>query len=351
MGMKRCVMDPCTYTLVTRTNGLILLAIFVDDVIVCAHSRDMGEWEEKKQVMMSRFKVKEIGEIEWVLQMKVQRDREKRTITIDQERYIEKMMGEYNMGQCRTEKSPSTALNQLLGLGDPTEAEQKEMRGRPYINLIGSLLYASISTRLDTSHAVGILSRFMSKPKEAHWVAGKKVLRYLAGTKGMGLTLGGRTQGEEMVLTAYADADWAGDITSMKSTTGYVVMLNGSVISWSSKRQPTVATSTAEAEYIAMYAAIQEVQWARQLLEEWGLRVQRPTIVYSDNRAAVAIGTNDVHHTMKKHMKVKYHYVKETVESGDNKLVWIETKEQLADILTKPLAIATHTFLRDKLMG
>jgi len=171
-------------------------------------------------------------------------------------------------------------------------------------------------------------------------LAAKRVLRYLKGTLTRGIVYRPPPKG----LTGYSDADWAGDISTRRSTTGYVVMLNNGAIAWRSQRQPTVALSTMEAEYMALTEATKELKWVRQLLTELGHNEDKngPTDLYSDNQSAIALAKNPVSHARAKHIDIRHHFIREAIH---DKTVWVQyipTSEMTADSLTKALGREKH---------
>jgi hypothetical protein len=228
------------------------------------------------------------------------------------------------------------------------------------MEITGTVMYAAISTRPDISHAVHRLASHMQSPTRQHLQDAKRVLRYLAGTKDVGLLFGGRNEGKPcdsrghggiaIDVCAYADADWANNTGDRKSITGWVAKLNGDAVSWSSKKQRTVALSTCEAELYAEAAAIQEVLWLRGLLKELGLRCQTGSVVHGDNQSTIAVSKNGVRSDRTKHVDVKYHFITETVDRGDVQLKWVPTTEQQADIFTKALAAPVFELFRRQIM-
>ena len=156
---------------------------------------------------------------------------------------------------------------------------------------------------------------------------------------------------DQLKVSAYSDADWAGDLDSRRSTTGYIVAINGCIVSWVSKKQTTIALSTTEAEYMAMSAATQEIKWVNQLLEELNLKQKEPVTLYTDNKSAKAISENDVSHDRTKHIDIRHHYVREAVKKAEIKVQWIETAEQMADIQTKAVEAKRFVKLRDMMMS
>jgi hypothetical protein len=191
----------------------------------------------------------------------------------------------------------------------------------------------------DIAQSVGALSRFMSKPTTVHWQAAKGILRYLAGTISYGITF----RGSSTSILGYTDADYAGDLDTRRSTTGYVFIMNNGVVSWQSKRQPTVAASTTEAEYMAAAFTVKEAIWLRLLLAD--LHLQSGTVpIKADNQSAIKILKNPVTSARSKHIDVAYHFARERVERKDVKFDYIRTEHMLADALTKPVSKSKFDF-------
>jgi hypothetical protein len=220
-----------------------------------------------------------------------------------------------------------------------------------YATIVGELQYAATITRPDIAFAVSTLARFMSNPGKRHMEAAKHLLRYVAGTVEHKLVFGGNDTNAP-VIEAYCDASWASDIDERKSVSGGVVLLYGSVISWFSRRQRVVALSSAEAEYMALGAVVQEVKWYVKLLSE--LNGERPkgeqVVVRCDNTAAIDIAKNDKHHDRTKHIDIRHHFVREEVNEGRMTLNWVRTEEQVADVLTKRLKRAAFEKFKGRLL-
>lgn len=214
--------------------------------------------------------------------------------------------------------------------------EELDTEQYPYCSVVGTLLYLCMSTRPDISFAVGALARYMSLPSMLHWQAAMGVLRYLAGTRLVGL----RYSGTDASLHGWSDADYAGDISTRRSTTGYVFTSNGAAISWSSRLQPTVATSTLEAEYMAAAAAAKEALWLRKLRSDLGMETGTVTI-FSDNQGSLSLMDNPVISDRSKHIDVHYHFLRERSLMGQVSFTYISTAEMLADIFTKALPAVT----------
>jgi hypothetical protein len=177
-----------------------------------------------------------------------------------------------------------------------------------YQQLVGSLMWAAVTTRPDLAYTVSCLSWLCANPTEVAWQAGMRALRYLLGTRTHGIVLGGKTRGEW--LEAYSDADCAGDIVDWRSTSGYIVKFLGLVISWGAVKQKTVALSTAEAEYMALMETIKDVIGVLHVLEEFGLtQAKTPITIYCDNQLAIALSNNPGHRQNSKHINIWYHFI------------------------------------------
>jgi hypothetical protein len=223
------------------------------------------------------------------------------------------------------------------------------------MSLVGSLLYAAVWTRPDLGFAVQSLTRHFNAVGPEHLAAAKRVLRYVQGTLDLSIRYGGDGESEVVhrgaELEGYCDSDWAGDRDTRRSTTAYVFMLNGGVVSWNSRLQTTVALSSTEAEYMAACAAAQEAVFLRRLLTDLGYVQYGPTVIHADNQGCIALSKNPIHHKRTKHIDVRYHYVRDLVDDGVVQLEYIHTNEQLADVLTKALPREQLVSLRRRVMG
>ena len=361
MRFTACVSDPCLFFRMSRNGRLIFIFLFVDDFQAGVHRTDSAEWAEYKAQLVARFRTKDLGESKWILGMRIRRDRQAGTITLDQELYVIKALSKFGMQECKVAATPAVAPSDTETANDAASGGAAEQSAAAlkdlYMEIVGTLLYAAISTRPDIAYAVQMLTRHMHAPQQGHMVAARRVLRYLAGTKDKGLLFGGSgvragssVSAAPLAVSAFADADWANDKVDRKSITGWVVKVNGDVVSWASKKQRTVAQSTCEAELYAEAAAINEVTWTCGLLQELHVAVQRPSTVFGDNQSTIAVSTNGVKTERTKHVDVKYHVVTQEVEQGRIALQWVQSSQQQADIFTKALARPQFEALRDTLM-
>ena len=190
------------------------------------------------------------------------------------------------------------------------------------------------------------MAKYCSDPNTVHWMAVKRIFRYLKGTQTYGLEY---RHGIDEKMHGYADADWAGDTDDRKSVSGFVFMLSGTAISWRSKKQTTVALSTAEAEYVSLAAAAQEAIWLRLLLKTLGQDTANVIKIYEDNNSAICIAKNPVTHARTKHIDIKYHFIRDQIDRQVLEVDYCCTQEMVADILTKPLAKDQFEKLRERL--
>jgi hypothetical protein len=352
LGFKRCKSDTCIYIKMSISNNKpIIIAIFVDDIIIVYSIKDEKEWLKYKETFMNTYKMKDLGNAEWILGIRVTRNRKEKTIKLDHEVQINKTVKQFHMEHSNPAPTPAEAKKLSSDECPQTEQQRKEMINIPYRSIVGSLQYITLSTRPDISFAVNQLSRYIENPGHSHWTAGKRVLRYLKGTTNTGLLYKDYDQNGNTKIEIFCDADWGGDTADRKSTTGLLVKLNGCVITWLSKKQPTVALSTAEAEYIAIATALQELIWLNQLLEELQLKDKEVAVLKSDNQAAIAMSNNDVNHSRSKHIDIKYHFIREVLNNKQVELNWVNTKDQQADINTKALDGIGFKRLRDIIMA
>ena len=200
-----------------------------------------------------------------------------------------------------------------------------------YRCLVGSLVYLTV-TRLDISYAVHQVSQYLSAPRSTHYAVVLRILRYLKGTLFHGLFYSTQSP---LVLRAFSDADWAGNPTDRKSTTGYCFLLGSSLISWRSKKQTHVARSNIEAEYRALADTTSELLWLQWLLKDLDVSTSSATPLYCDNQSAIHITHNDVFHEWTKHIEIDYHFICYHLVHGALKLISVSSKYQLAGIFTK----------------
>ena len=335
LGFRASEADPSLFVADIEGERAFIL-VYVDDILIAA--KDLVVVSSVKAKIMSTFDTRDMGEASLFLGMTIARNRSARTVTLSQERAVKDLVSKYDLGAAKTRDVPlsqSTVLSKTEG--KLLSAEEQQC----YRQLIGSLMYLSVTTRADIAQAVGALARFVANPTVAHQSAARGVLRYLAGSMKFGIIFGGVSTG----LVAYCDSDYAGDLDTRRSTTGYAFMLNGGVISWSSRRQQTVAASTTEAEYMAAADAVKEALWLRKLGAD--LQLDLGTIkILADNQSAIKLLKNPISSMRSKHIDVIYHFARERVARGDVSFEYVRTELNVADTLTKAVPEAKLAFCR-----
>lgn len=284
------------------------------------------------------------GELAFIVNLQIKRDRANKTITLSQEGYIKNLLERFQMLDAKEASTPMIPNTHLGEMCDDPSVDRPAKSHSKYMELVGSLLYISNTCRPDITFATSQLSRFMNKPKEHHWNAAIHVLRYLKGTMNLGIVFDGKTTYKRNLVYGFADSDWAGEKDGARSTSGNVFILNGAPVSWASKLQTVTALSTAEAELFSASMAAQEADSLRNLLVELSF-MQKPTVIFEDNRACIKIAENPITSQRTKHVKVKYFFVREQVLRGEVKLTEISSEKNVADIFTKslrPEPVASH---------
>lgn len=227
--------------------------------------------------------------------------------------------------------TPSQRIGREFSPTDPMEMAR--MSKVPYRELIGLLMYIANGTRPDICYAVNMLAQVAANPGRIHWEAAKRVVRYLKGTRNVGLTWGG--SGADLV--GYTDASHATEDLGWKSMSGYVFTLAGGAASWSAKKQSLIALSTAESEYIAMTHTAKELVWIHSFLSEVYHPPSPPITLLADNQSAIALAKNGCFSLRTKHIALRYHFIREALANGQLSLVWVGTHSNLADLFTKAL--------------
>jgi hypothetical protein len=352
MGFFACISDPCLFYKISRTGNVIIIFLFVDDMQGAYRKVDEQEWQELKKQLYEKFEVKDLPESTWMLGMMITRDRKSRTLKLDQSLYISKMLEKYGLTDCKPAKTP--AAQNHGAVDDARDGGDEDVEVVKYQELVGSLLYSAISTRPDISYAVNMLTRQMVSPKMRDWNAGKRVLRYLAGTREKGLWFGPRGGHEafpEVIsVSAFSDSDWGCDKHDRKSITGWIAMLNGNPVSWASKKQRTVAQSSCEAELYAASSATNEMIWLRSLLKELGFNIGGASQLWVDNQGTIEVAKHGVKSERTKHIDIRYHHITDCIEKKMVKVDWVKTSEQQADIMTKALALPQFEPLKETIM-
>jgi len=243
-GFKAAKADPCLYTRLSPNGNFIMLSIHVDDQLIASNSRPA--LDQFKAELNAQFECQDSGAAGYFLGFNIHRNRSERKLYISQEHYMEALLDRFDLSDCNPCKIPLPSGFRPLPATDDKFALAKH---RPYPQIVGSILYASTVSRPDLAQPASVLSRFISKWNKSHYQAAKHLLRYIRGTSDLCLVFDGNCG--KRIIQGYADAEWGGDLDTRRSTTGYLFRVYGGVVAWKSRRQPTVALSTTEAEYMA----------------------------------------------------------------------------------------------------
>ena len=325
LGFTQASADPCVF--IRKTDTLTIIAIHVDLMML---AENILEMQRLKGSLKVQFKMKDMGELHYYVGVCIVQDKEMKQVYLHQGQYIEKMLKKFGQTEAKPVFTPADLnfkLQKEDGVSRPVDTVT-------YQSIIGSHLYAAITTRPDIAQAVGVVLKFCANPTQSHLTAAKRILRYLKGTVYLGLSYKKCADGN---LIGYSDPDWAGDVDDRHSTSGNVFSLAKGAVSWLSKKQATVALSTAEAEYVALSAATQEAIWLRRLLTDVGESLEDPIVINEDNQGAIPMAKNPVGHARTKHIDICYHLVREGVQNGAIILKYVATGEMIADILMKLL--------------
>ena len=348
LGFRQTILDNCLYVL-NCDGELFLLSLYVDDIILAG--ANVTSLNNLKKLFTESFDIKDLGEVNHYLGMKITRSNE--GIKIDQTTYAMDIVKRFSHLISSNDRAYPTPMDSDLKISqqdylDMTVSQSEFAENFPYRNAIGALLYLSINTRPDISYAVGVLARHSVTTSYKACQAVLRVIAYVKHTSAIGIQFNDR----KLNLHAFSDADWAGDLDSRRSTTGYVVFAAGGPIAWQSKLQSTVAASTMEAEYMAAFNAIQECVWIKGVMDEIGLSLDRPITLFMDSKSALCLANNPMYHKRSKHIDIKYHWIREKVgEDGVVLLIHVRTQDMAADVLTKALAAEPFNRHTDTIIG
>ncbi|GJT30182.1 retrovirus-related pol polyprotein from transposon TNT 1-94 [Tanacetum coccineum] len=264
--------------------------------------------QEFQTTMKKMFDMTDLGELQYFLGLEITQTQE--GIFMSQKKYVADTLKKFNMQGCKISSTPMNT-NEKLRFEDDTGAADASV----YRSLVGRLIYLT-HARPDISYAVGVLSRFMHRPTKHHFGAMKRVLHYLVGTQDYGIWFS-KTKDFRLKGT---DSDWAGSVDDMRSTSGNCFTLGTAAISWSSKKQASVALSSTEAEYVAAAAASCQAIWLRRILKDVGHEQVKPAIIKCDNKSTVLLARNPIYHGRTKHIEIKHHYIRELIANREIQL-------------------------------
>ncbi|EGD76396.1 hypothetical protein PTSG_12601 [Salpingoeca rosetta] len=344
-GWAQSNVDACLFTKLHDDGQRTWIITYVDDLIISGSSE--RHIRACKQQIKESFEAEDLGPLTWYLGLHLTSPADG-VLHIAQTQAINDIVNDYNLAAAASVSTPMR-----VGIDASSISEQPDRR-LPFRNLVGSLLYLANRTRPDVSFACGLLCRYMDRYTTVHWQAAKHVVRYLKATSEHGLLFkrrSGTRKDQPLDLVCYSDASFGTDQLTGRSTTGFTCYINGCLVSWSSRLQPTVALSTAEAEYMAISAAAQDVVFLRQLLMDLDEPEAGATKMLTDNQAAIAIGNDHVTKPRTKHIRVRHHFVRELIADGTIVLQHCPGTQMVADALTKALDKQTFEQHLPRLVG
>lgn len=325
LGLKQSNSDPCIY-FINDKDTLILILVYVDDILIAGNN--VERIAEIKKRLKEEFEIKDMGEAKYCLGIEIVR--KENEITLIQRKYIKDILNRFEMENAKGIDTPANVNERF-----DSEINNCDV---PYRELIGALMYLAVVSRPDIMNRVVFLAQFTSAYSKAHWIAAKRVLRYVKQTSNLGLVY---TKGN-FEINGYADADWGSDVTDRKSYTGYVFMMCNGAISWKSQKQKTVAMSSAEAEYMAISETAKEAIHIKNFLKELKLKIDIK--MFNDNQSANLLTRDAVFHARSKHIDLRYHFVRDVIKNNEFSLEYLPTEKMIADVLTKPLCKPKHVF-------
>ena len=324
------------------------MLLYVDDIVLCGTP---SEVTRLISLFKQRFEIKDLGDIEYLLGIRITRDRQHRSISLSQELYLTKILERFNLAD-------SSVRDQTSPMDVSFDSSPGIMEGEPadpmlYRSAIGLVMYTMLATRPDIAYSISILAQFSQSPTQHHWRALRRLLRYLRTTKHYKLTY--YTPSADLftlpAASVYSDASYARDY-HRHSIQGYLALVSGAPVSWHASKQSLIATSTNEAEFIGLSTAGKEALWLSSLVQQ--LRPQHlaqtsheplPITLFTDNAGAKRLVETGTITQRTKHIDVRYCWLHEYVCNGQINIGFIGTGDMLADICTKPLAVQRHNFL------
>ena len=331
----QAVNDSGTVWMLTEGSSVLITACYVDDVL--HFTNDQKLYRKFRQSFEKTFDVKSSDTVDVYLGNEVIIDKSKRKVALSQSHYILSCLDRFGLSSCNGVDLP---LRERLSSSSQPSTPVPE-NCTVYRAMVGSLLYVAQWTRPDISYSVSELSRFVSNPGNVHLEQAKRVFRYLSKTASLHLEYSpSAVPGSPVAdnqLWGYVDSDWAGCPDTRRSTSGYVLMLNGAAVSWRCKRQSVFALSSAEAEFIAASSMVQEVIFLRKFLANLGFQQNGPTPIFADNETCIhwsegSVGGSD----RAKHIDLRKHFVHDARQQGILQLQKIDSEFNAADLLTKP---------------
>ncbi|CAI7754420.1 unnamed protein product, partial [Closterium sp. NIES-53] len=335
LGFAPSTADPSLFLRTDTSLPPFYILVYVDDLVFA--TADTAGLAHVKSELQKRHTCTDLGELRSYLGLQITRDRARRTITLTQSDMVQQVLQRFGFTYSSPQATPLPTRHSLSAL--PSD-ESVESSG-PYPELVGCLMYLMTCTRPDLGYPLSILASYVApgRHRPEHMAAAKRVLRYLCSTSGMGLVLGGRSP---VVLTGHADASWADDQATQRSSQGYTFSFGSGSISWRATRSSSVLGSSCEAEIYAGAMAAQELRWLTYLLTDLGEPHRSPPVLYVDNKAMLALCREQRLEHRTKHIALRYFLARELQQRGQLRLAYVASEANTADVFTKALAPCDH---------
>jgi hypothetical protein len=343
LGYSQCPFDQCLFYRIRADGTMTFLATWVDDVIIATNDPEINKLKEKLEAM--GFRIQTLEHLEWYLGLGIEFT--DTHLIINQEAYIDKLLERFALDKAHAVSTPMLKCTFNVGASPPAP------KGTPYRELLGGLNHLVRFSRCDGLFSVFFLARYQNTPTIAHWDALKRVLRYFKGTKGLRLRFRrGKCLDELLHISAWSDADFAGCKDTRKSTSGYIIQVNGAPVIVKSRKQRLTAQSVCESETIAAQDCTKDLVWLRGLLQ-WIFPNEElpPTDLHIDNQALIQIVNSEKNPSASKFFAIRQYFLKEHKASGDINPIKVPTEDNLADLFTKPLGRIKFEYFRDQIFG
>lgn len=329
-GFHPSKVNDCLFVKNTASGNVYVL-VYVDDMLITGNDEGVTM---VKHLFSERFIITDLGVCHHFLRIKIEYT--PNGIFLSQRPYMEKIIQPADMSTAKPAECPLPLSHCLYETRTDLMQEEKDyMRTVPYRNILGSLIFLSTRTRPDISTAVSMLGKYQEEPSRSHWNHLKQVVRYIIRTKSYGLFFPNGSG--EINIVGWSDADWARDTTNRRSRSGYLITVSECPVVWSSKLQTSTALSTSEAEFFSLAQCTREICWIRELLVEFDAMQSEPTELNQDNLGTIS-WTEEVQGMRRvKHIGVKYHYVRDVVNSGAVQVQPVASEDNRSDSLTKVL--------------
>ncbi|CAI7916592.1 unnamed protein product, partial [Closterium sp. NIES-53] len=335
LGFAPSTADPSLFLRTDTSLPPFYILVYIDDLVFA--TADTAGLAHVKSELQKRHTCTDLGELHSYLGFQITRDRAQRTITLTQSHMVQQVLQRFDFTYSSPQATPLSTRHSLSAL--PSD-ESVEPSG-PYPELVGCLMYLMTCTRPDLANPLSILARYVApgRHRPEHMAVAKRVLRYLCSTSGLGLVLGGR---RPVVLTGHADASWADDQATQRSSQGYTFSLGSGSVSWRSTRSSFVLGSSCEAEIYAGAMAAQELRWLTYLLTDLGEPPRSSPVLYVDNKAMLALCREHRLEHRTKHIALRYFLARELQQRGQLRLAYVASEANTADVFTKALPPGDH---------